>query len=63
MTGADVDRYSFTVMDLHNLLLAGLYRRSPRCSGYPVWLLTRHFNPQNVLWLLDFSGILRLISG
>jgi hypothetical protein len=26
--GADVDRYSFTVVDLHHLLLAGLCRRT-----------------------------------
>jgi hypothetical protein len=27
--GADVVRYSFIVMDLHHLLLAGFYRRTP----------------------------------
>jgi hypothetical protein len=26
--GADADRYSFTVVDLHHLLFAGLYRRT-----------------------------------
>lgn len=28
--GANVDRYSFIATDLHRLLLAGLYRRTPR---------------------------------
>ena len=33
--GANVVRYSFIAMDLHHLLLAGLYRRTPNFLSYP----------------------------
>jgi hypothetical protein len=46
--GADVDRCSFTVVDLHHLLLAGLCRRTeildiPRVSGNPISRFGKRF--------------------
>jgi len=35
--GADVDRYSFTVRDLHPLLLAGLPATPKTCTKTEVW--------------------------